>query len=112
MLYLIKDCRGAKTLVKVGVTKNLQKRMDMYQTHNPLAKCIEIASVADDCDKIAEGAIHAYYEWLGYTKIKNTEWYCVPKGLKKNKDYLLENFVNCVNSNPELPDIEMEITKI
>ena len=94
MLYLMKDSRGSKLLVKVGVTKNLQKRMDTYRTHNPLAKCIEMASVATGEDKLAEAAIHDYYESIGYTQIKNTEWYEVPKGLKKNKDYTFENFLD------------------
>lgn len=105
MLYLIKDSRGAKTLVKVGITKDLQKRMNTYKTHNPLAKCIEIANIADGFDSIAEGAIHSYYKRLGYTQVKNTEWYEVPKGLKRNKDYTFEKFL--ANCPIELPPMEI-----
>lgn len=108
MLYLMKDCRGTKTLVKVGITKNLQKRMDSYHTHNPLAKCIQVASVTQNEDKLAEAAIHNYYESLGYTQIKNTEWYEIPKGLKKNKDYTFEKFLD--NYSKHL--FTMEITNV
>ncbi len=108
MLYLIKDSRGVKLLVKVGITKNLQKRMDTYKTHNPLAKCIEVASVVGVNDKLAEGAIHDYYETIGYSQIKGTEWYEVPKGLKKDKGYTFEAFLD----NYSRHDFTMEVTKI
>ena len=88
MLYLLKDSRGGKVLVKVGIAKDVERRMAQYKTHNPLAKLMQVATPLDCSDAVAENHCHAYFEDMGYKNVKGTEWYQVPKG---RKDYYFED---------------------
>jgi hypothetical protein len=79
----MKDSRGSKTLIKVGKAKDLEKRMRSYYTHNPMAKLIQTAELNDDfTDSNLESLCHAYFAKSGYQRVKTTEWYIIPKGMK------------------------------
>lgn len=83
MLYLIKDSRGNKTLIKVGRAKDIEQRMRQYKTCNPLAKLLQVATLekgfADD-ENGMEKLCHFYFREKGYKNVKGTEWYQIPKG--------------------------------
>ena len=97
MLYLIKDSRGSKTLVKIGVAKNLEQRMRSYYTHNPCAKLLQTAVPTVCTDKETEKLCQMYFTSHGYKRIKTTEWYEVPK---KQKDYFFEDIEKAYENNP------------
>ena len=89
MLYLIKDSRGNKVLIKIGIAKDINKRMKTYKTHNPYAKLLQTAyPPANLTDRETEKICQDYFEIRGYEKVKNTEWYIVPK---KTKKYFFED---------------------
>lgn len=89
MLYLIKDSRGAKILVKVGLAKDIEQRMRQYNTCNPLAKLLQTATCQRQfTDRELEKLCHLYFKKVGYKNINGTEWYLVPKG---RKDYYFED---------------------
>jgi hypothetical protein len=97
MLYLIKDSRGSKVLIKIGIAKNINRRMRTYKTHNPYAKLLQVAYPSSElADRQIEKICQAYFEKHGYKKAKNTEWYIVPK---KTKNYFFENIVEDTQIN-------------
>lgn len=42
MLYLIKLKGETNTLLKIGYTKNIDKRLKAYKTHNPLIELVDV----------------------------------------------------------------------
>lgn len=87
MLYMMMDARGKDTLIKVGQTKDLNKRMSKYRTHNPLAKLVSTLEIPGEYDKFIEkeweADCHSSFEEWGYIRLGNTEWFYIPKGKKK-----------------------------
>lgn len=95
MLYLIRDCRGNETLVKVGSCKSLEQRMKTYKTHNPKANLIQFTSRLTEAteenslvtsEKALEHICHQYFQQNNFKKVKGTnEWFIVPRGQKNYK---------------------------
>ena len=85
MLYMVMDSRGKDTLIKVGYTHNLKRRMASYQTHNPLVKLVATLDYDTDLltEEFEEQACHLELAEMGYRRISGTEWFVIPKGEKK-----------------------------
>lgn len=87
MLYMMMDARGNDTLIKVGRTKNLNKRLNSYRTHNPLAKLVatfDSPSWDTLTENILEKDCHDFFEYkCDYKRVAETEWFYVPKGNHK-----------------------------
>jgi hypothetical protein len=64
-------------LLKVGFTRNLNKRIKDYQTTNPIAEFIGIVNgtIQD------EREYHDELEELGFTRIEGTEFFEIPKNI-------------------------------
>lgn len=72
MLYLIRSFgRGSRSLVKVGYSDNLGKRMDNYYHSNPLFEklCVREGSEID------EKKLQLYLEVLGWKESILVEWF-------------------------------------
>ena len=92
MLYLIRDCRGNETLVKIGSCKNIEQRMKTYKSHNPKANLIQFTTCPTEVtegnswlrdEKAIENICHQYFKQNNFKKVKGTnEWFAVPKGQK------------------------------
>ena len=89
MLYLIKDSKHHRTLIKIGITSNIKTRVRQYKTHNPCARFLQLAEVQPEVtDSQAEKECHDYLWRKGYRKILSSEWFIVPKG---QRDYFFED---------------------
>lgn len=78
MLYLIKLKGETHTLLKIGYTKNLDKRLKTYKTHNPLIELVDVkeGSTIDESylhDKLKKYLFDNSKEWF----IENKEIYDV-----------------------------------
>ena len=76
MLYLIKLRGETNTLLKIGYTKNIDKRLKTYKTHNPLIELVDIkeGSIFDESclhNQLKEYLFDDSKEWF----IENNEIY-------------------------------------
>ena len=71
MLYLIRSWGKNKSLLKIGFTNDIKKRMDNYYHSNPLYEPIGTR----DGTLIEEKKLHLYLELLGYKHTKLDEWF-------------------------------------
>ena len=71
MLYLIRSWGRGKSILKVGYTSNLPKRMDNYYHSNPLFEKISAREVSLTDEK----RLQMYLEFLGYKYPKLDEWF-------------------------------------
>lgn len=63
MLYLIRSFgRGGKSILKIGYTEDIDRRMNQYFYTNP---CFENISNREG-DEMLEGMIQIYLKFLGY----------------------------------------------
>ena len=69
MLYLIKLKGETNTLLKIGYTKDMDKRLKTYKTHNPLVELIDMK----------EGK--TYDEFYLHNKLKNIYLIILKNGL-------------------------------
>ena len=69
MLYLIKLKGETNTLLKIGYTKDMDKRLKTYKTHNPLVELIDMK----------EG--NTYDEFYLHNKLKNIYLIILKNGL-------------------------------
>lgn len=72
MLYMILDTTKELHLVKVGMTRNLEKRRTSYKTHNPFA--VMTWSCAG-CEK-EELKVRSELNKIG-KRVSGTEWFIV-----------------------------------
>lgn len=82
MIYLMKDEKRAVCMFKVGYTKNIDKRMIPYITHNPMAELIDTVVTYKKTKMQLESAIHAELESWGVDMVEGmdgtkTEWFAV-----------------------------------
>lgn len=75
MLYLIKSFgRNGKSILKVGYTDDLNRRMSQYFYNNP---CFELIAIREG-DELLEDMIQVYLKFLGYQYQRNgklNEWF-------------------------------------
>lgn len=71
MLYLIRSWGRGKSILKVGYTSNLPKRMENYYHSNPLFEKIS----AREGSLTDEKRLQMYLEFLGYKYSKLDEWF-------------------------------------
>ena len=75
MLYLIKSFgRDGKSILKVGYTDDLNRRMSQYFYNNP---CFELITTREG-DELLEDMIQVYLKSLGYQYQRNgklNEWF-------------------------------------
>lgn len=76
MLYLIKLKGKTNTLLKIGYTKDIDKRLKTYKTHNPLIELVDIKegnTIDESClhNKLKEYLFDNSKEWF----IENDEIY-------------------------------------
>lgn len=71
MLYLIRSWGRGKSILKIGYTSNLSKRMENYYHSNPLFEKISSreGSLTD------EKRLQMYLEFLGYKYTRLDEWF-------------------------------------
>ena len=92
MLYLIKLKGESNTLLKIGYTENINKRLKAYKTHNPLIELIDIkeGSIIDELNlhnKLKEYLFNNSKEWF----IENEEIYNIWKSyVKEDEELILE----------------------
>jgi hypothetical protein len=84
MLYLIKLKGETNTLLKIGYTKNIDKRLKTYKTHNPLIELIDIkeGSIFDESclhNQLKEYLFDNSKEWF----IENDEIYNIWKSYNR-----------------------------
>jgi hypothetical protein len=68
--------------IKIGSTKNLQRRLTSYRTHNPFFTLVDLV----EGNKATEKALQTRLVELGFTQpdeLEGTEWYEIPKGITK-----------------------------
>lgn len=71
MLYLIRSWGRGKSILKVGYTSNLPKRMENYYHSNPLFERIS----AREGSLTDEKRLQMYLELLGYKYTRLDEWF-------------------------------------
>lgn len=71
MLYLIRSWGRGKSILKVGYTSNLPKRMENYYHSNPLFEKIS----SREGSLIDEKRLQMYLELLGYKYSRLDEWF-------------------------------------
>ena len=75
MLYLIRSFgRGGKSILKVGYTDDINKRMNQYFYYSPGFELIAIR----EWDEMLEDMIQIYLKFLGYQYQRNcrlNEWF-------------------------------------
>ena len=71
MIYLIRSFGRGKSLLKVGFTKDMDKRMENYYHSNP---CFEKITSREGDEEI-EKLLHFYLELLGYKYSQLDEWF-------------------------------------
>lgn len=75
MLYLIKSFgRNGKSILKIGYTDDLNRRMSQYFYNNP---CFELIAIREG-DELLEDMIQVYLKFLGYQYQRNgklNEWF-------------------------------------
>ena len=90
MLYLIKLKGETNTLLKIGYTKNIDKRLKTYKTYNPLIELVDIKEGNTFDESILHNKLKEYLfdnskEWF----IENDEIYNTWNNYK-NKELTLE----------------------
>ena len=104
MVYVISD---GSEYVKIGMAKDLLKRLQQLQTANPRElQVLKTITVLDDCK--VEAALHAHFkEFRVHTKWKyQTEWFlksAVEEFINMNEEET-EVFINQICGNPFLLD--------
>lgn len=82
-IYMMVDEKRNSALVKVGFTKDLEKRIGQYTTHNPMVKCISYMNTYQKTGRELETAFHDEIIKMGYEFVragldgKKTEWFSV-----------------------------------
>lgn len=71
MLYLIRSWGRGKSILKIGYTSNLPKRMENYYHSNPFFEKIS----AREGSLTDEKRLQMYLEFLGYKYSKLDEWF-------------------------------------
>lgn len=71
MLYLIRSWGRGKSILKIGYTSNLPKRMENYYHSNPLFEKIS----AREGSLTDEKRLQMYLEFLGYKYSRLDEWF-------------------------------------
>lgn len=88
-IYMVTEI-GRRT-VKVGFTRDLEKRKKYYRTHSTSAFFFDVKEGTTQ----DEHYCHLYLEAMGFEKVfpneAQSEWYKIPKGIKK-KDLLAQGF--------------------
>lgn len=80
MLYLIRSWGNGKSILKIGYTGNVQKRMENYYHSNPFFEKISIREGSEKEEK----KLHLYLELLGYKYKVLDEWFLdIPEVLLK-----------------------------
>jgi hypothetical protein len=79
MIYLIKVAYEKVTLLKVGYSKNIKKRLDQYTTENPLFELLDYR----EGDRKLEELLHDLFK--EYKFEKGREWFYY-------NDYIVDNF--------------------
>jgi hypothetical protein len=84
-LYLLIDEKRQYALVKVGFTKDFEKRKGGYLTANPEAHLIDLVATQERTGRTIEKLFHQELEKRGYLrangnieKIKRSEWFRIP----------------------------------
>ena len=82
MVYLLKDEKRTECLFKVGYTKDIDRRMVAYATHNPAAELLDAMVTYTKTKMQLETAIHTEIAALGCEFVTaadgtQTEWFRV-----------------------------------
>ena len=84
-LYLLLDEKKFYALVKVGFTKDFDKRKGGYLTANPEAQLVDLVATQERTGRAIEKLFHKELEKRGYLrangnieKIKRSEWFRIP----------------------------------
>ena len=72
MSYMVLDKKDNNYMVKVGMSRNLQKRINDYKSHNPLAIVICSCAGTEREEKYCHNMLSQVYQ-----RIKGTEWFLV-----------------------------------
>lgn len=98
IVYLITNGCGS---YKIGFTRNLEKRMSHYYSHNPATKLINFVNVQNKTKFQLETELHNELKKMGYKFIINifdgsaTEWITPNETFKKELD---KNGLKCFNA--------------
>ncbi len=85
LIYLVKVEYKGKTLLKIGFSKGLEGRMDIYELHNPEIQLLKVR----EGSRSLEGLMHEYFSEFSYPKRK--EWFYYNDQIVSEFDTLDEN---------------------
>ena len=98
MLYLIKLKGETNTLLKIGYTKNIDKRLKTYKTHNPLIELVDVK----EGNTIDESFLHNKLK--DYLFDNSKEWF-----IEDEKIYNIWKEYNCKNLTQEQEETILKI---